>query len=196
MAERRVLWGLLAAVLALSAWLLRGFDPTAIDWQPAWVGRQPWRAWSAVFVHYSALHLWANVAGTLLVGALGWAAQLPLRSTLAWCAAWPLTQLGLLVQPALLHYGGLSGVLHAGVAIVAVHLLFVGNTTQRRIGVAVLVVLVAKVCSEAPWRGPLRYPSGWDIAVAPLAHASGVLAGALCSVLAEAWHRRRKTLSL
>lgn len=145
-------------------------------------------------MHYSPLHLWANLAGAVLVGALGVVAHMPLRSTLAWCAAWPLTQLGLLVQPELLHYGGLSGVLHAGVVIVAVHLLFVGNVAQRRIGVVMLVALVAKLSGEEPWSGPLRHPPGWDIAVAPLAHASGVLAGVVCSVLAEVWHRHRQPL--
>ena len=34
----------------------------------------------------------------------------------------PLTQLGLLMRPDLLHYGGLSGVLHAGVAAAALWL--------------------------------------------------------------------------
>jgi rhomboid family GlyGly-CTERM serine protease len=183
-----------AGLLGLGAVLLRGLDTTLIDWQPALAASQPWRAWSAVFVHYSGMHLGANLAGALLVGALGFAARVPARSVLAWCAAWPLTQAGLLLQPELLHYGGLSGVLHAGVAVVAVHVLFAGHAGQRRIGAAMLVVLAAKVLSEAPWAGPLRFPTGWDIAVAPLAHASGVLVGALASGLAEAVHRRRRQL--
>ena len=191
MAERRVAWGALAALLAGGALLLHGVDSRLIDWQPALAAHEPWRAFSAVFVHYSALHLGANLAGAVLVGALGVVARAPWRSVVAWCVAWPLTQVSLLLQPELLHYGGLSGVLHAGVAIVAVHLLFAGSAGQRRIAIAMLAVLAAKVLSETPWRGPLRFPAGWDIAVAPMAHASGALIGALASGVAEAWHCRR-----
>jgi rhomboid family GlyGly-CTERM serine protease len=167
----------------------------AIDWQPSLAWTQPWRAFTAVFVHYSALHLAANLAGAVLVGALGHAVPVPPRCALAWLAAWPLTQLGLAVQAELIHYGGLSGVLHAGVVVVAVHLLFVGTRTQRRIGWAILAVLGFKVLREAPWEGALRHPEGWDIAVAPLAHATGAIAGAICGTLAEWRHRMSSRVS-
>ena len=39
--------------------------------------REPWRAFSAAAVHYSALHLLANLAGVALVGALGVVARVP-----------------------------------------------------------------------------------------------------------------------
>lgn len=178
-------------MLALAALVGRGIDPAAIDWQPARIATEPWRALSAVAVHYSGLHLAANLAGTLLVGALGPAARLPRRCLAAWALAWPLTQLGLLLQPALLHYGGLSGVLHAGVAVVGVHLLIDGAASQRRIGGAMLAVLALKILGESPWGPPLRHPAGWDIAVAPFAHASGALAGAFCAALIDTWVRLR-----
>jgi len=48
------------------------------------------------------------------------------------------------------------------------------------------------VAGETPWAAEaLRHPAGWDIAVAPFAHASGLVAGALASALAEALARRR-----
>ena len=144
-----------------------------------------------MFVHYSGLHFLANLAGALLVGALGWAARVPARSVVAWAVAWPLTQFGLLVQPALLQYGGLSGVLHAGVVVVAVHLVFEGTRTQRRVGAATLLIVLIKVLSETPWAGPVSHPAGWDIAVAPMAHASGLVAGVLTALAAQAWHRWR-----
>jgi len=184
-------WPGVAAILALGAALAWTADGTRIDWQPGLAFTQPWRALSAVFVHYSALHLGANLAGAALVGVLGRVAPVPLRSALAWCVAWPLTQFGLLLQPQLLHYGGLSGVLHAGVAVVAVHLVCTGPRPQRRIGVAIAAVLLLKVIGEAPWSAVLRHPAGWDIAVAPLAHASGVAMGALCSLFAEMQQMRR-----
>ena len=48
-----------------------------LDWQPGRARAEPWRAFSAVAVHYSGLHLAANLAGTVLVAALGRVARLP-----------------------------------------------------------------------------------------------------------------------
>ncbi|HEX7382930.1 MAG TPA: rhombosortase, partial [Burkholderiaceae bacterium] len=135
------------------------------------------------WVHYSALHLGANLAGCALVAALGVAARVPPRAALAWLLAWPATQLGLLLVPALGHYGGLSGVLHAGVAVVAVGLLLEGPRRRRMLGLAILAGLALKVLLEAPWAGPLAHPPGWDIATAPPAHASGLVAGTLAALL-------------
>jgi len=192
LAERALAWSALAVALAFGAVLAWPVERTLIDWQPALAAAQPWRAFSAAFVHYSALHLAVNLAGALLVGALGQVASVPLRCVAAWLLAWPLTQLGLLLQPELLHYGGLSGVLHAGVAVVVVHLIVAGTRVQRRIAWALGAGLVLKVLMEAPWQGPaLRTSPDWDIALAPFAHATGVIAGVVCSALAEAWRRAR-----
>ena len=54
----------------------------------------------------------------------------------------------------LAYYGGLSGVLHAGVAVVAVQLMIEGPRRRRWIGVALLAGLGLKLISEAPWDGP------------------------------------------
>jgi rhomboid family GlyGly-CTERM serine protease len=185
------LWVALAAVLALCALGGGGFRPGALEWQPALAWREPWRAWTAVAVHYSALHLVANLAGAALVGALGWFARLPRSVAIAWLAAWPLTQLGLLARPDLLHYGGLSGVLHAGVACAAWPLAAHARGARRAIGVLVLVGLAIKVASESPWGAPLRAPPGWDIATAPFAHASGLVAGIVAAVVCDAIARLR-----
>jgi hypothetical protein len=105
------------------------------------------------------------------------------RAALAWALAWPLTQWTLLLQPTLASYGGLSGWLHAGVAVAAWQLLR-GDRGQRRwIGAALLAGLLAKVVLEAPWLGALRAVPGWDIAIAPLAHAGGAAAGMLCALV-------------
>ncbi len=185
-------WCLLAAVLALATLTAQAAAPLRIDWQPGLATTQPWRWWSAAFVHYSALHLGANLLGTALVAAFGWRASVPGHITLAWTAAWPLTQLGLALQPSLLHYGGLSGVLHAGVAVVAVHLIARGPKRQRLLGGAVLLGLGLKLVSETPWLGAVQHPPGWDIGIAPFAHVSGTLAGVLCGAVAEGWHLRAK----
>lgn len=189
-------WLLMAALLmssALAAWLLPTSWRETIDWQPGRAWPEAWRAVTAVAVHYSSLHLAANLAGCLAVAALGRAARLPPRCTTAWALAWPLTQLGLLAQPALLHYGGLSGVLHAGVAVAGLHLAWRAAARRRAIGWALLVGLVVKVWSETPWGPPLRQVDGWDIAIAPAAHASGAIAGLLCAAAVEGWHQRHRS---
>lgn len=187
-------WVALAVALALGALLTSGVAPEAIDWQPSRAWPEPWRAASAVFVHYSALHLLANLAGAALVGALGWFARVPWPIALAWLVAWPLTQLGLLARPDLLHYGGLSGALHAGVACVGWQLAAHARGARRAIGVLVLAGLALKVASETPWGAALRQPPGWDIPTVPFAHASGLVAGLLaaivCDLLARGMRRR------
>jgi rhomboid family GlyGly-CTERM serine protease len=169
-----------------------GIAPTTIDWQPGLALHQPWRAFSAAALHYSPRHLGANLLGCVLVAALGVTAQVPRPMAWAWFVAWPLTQFGLLLQPALLHFGGLSGVLHAGVAVAATHLLLAATGRRRALGAAVLIGAGIKVVSEAPWGEPLRHLPEWDIAVAPLAHASGLVAGVLCALLARRIHSLRR----
>ena len=188
-------WAALSATLAIGACVAFAIDaPTAIDWQPALAARQPWRGWTAVWVHYSALHLEANLAGCALVAALGMVARVPRRTVAAWFIAWPLTQFGLLLRPDLLHYGGLSGVLHAGVAAVAFYLIVAAGGTRRLVGIGLLAGLAVKVGIEAPWDEALRHPVGWDIAVAPFAHASGLVAGAAMAAFVEAFRRRPRTI--
>lgn len=174
-------WLSVAALLAAGAIAVWWLPAGSFDWQPRRAFSQPWRWWSAVWVHFSTRHLLANLLGTAVVAALGRIARLPARSALAWAIAWPLTQLGLLWRPALLHYGGLSGVLHAGVAIAAWHLLRHTRGAERLIGALLAVGLVAKLWLETPWGPVLRHPADWDIAIAPLAHATGAIAGCLCA---------------
>lgn len=184
MTRGSVAWVAVAILLgacALAGWPLRR---ETIDWQPALAAREPWRAITAVGVHYSAQHLIANLAGAAVAGAFGVAAQVPTRLAWAWIAAWPLTQLGLLARPELGHFGGLSGVLHAGIAAVVTFLLVTGTRAQRWVAGAVLLGLCAKIAGESPWGAVLRHPAGWDIAVAPFAHLTGALAGVLCASIA------------
>ena len=192
-------WCAVAALIATGGALALILAPpwTALDWQPGLAATQPWRALSAAFVHYSTLHVIGNAAGLVVVAAYGAAARIPARLALAWLAAWPLTHLGLLAQPALAHYGGASGAVHAGVAIATLHVLSAG---PRWVGGLVAAGLVAKIVLEQPWGEPLRRFEGFDIPIAPLAHASGAIAGIACYAAAQAAHalvtrRRRATRS-
>ena len=175
-------WAGLCAAAALGALLAWPLDPALLRWQPEPAIRQPWRWVTAAFVHLSPLHLAANLAGTGVVAALGWTAGCDRRAATAWALAWPLTHLALLAQPTLASYGGLSGVLHAAVAVAAWQVLRAATGPRRWIGAAIATGLLAKVLLESPWQGPLRSVPGWDIPIATAAHASGALAGWLCAL--------------
>lgn len=191
-------WCLVALTLAAGALVADQAGPSAnavLEWRPDHALAEPWRAWSAAWVHLSPRHLLANLVGAGLVAGLGCAARMTRRAVLAWALAWPLTHLGLLAQPALAHYGGMSGVLHAGVAVIALGLCLQVSTRSRAVGMSLLAGLVAKLLLEAPWDGPLRHSSAWDFAVAPGAHVSGSLMGLLGAALLlgpSAWQRRRQ----
>ncbi len=175
-------WAGLCAAAALGALAAEAVDPARINWQPALAAAEPWRAITAAWVHLSAWHLAGNLVATAVVAVLGRAAGCGRRAALAWALAWPLTQLGLLAQPALSAYGGLSGVLHAAVAVVAWQLLRGERGLRRAVGAAIAAGLLIKLGLEAPWLGPLQQVAGWDFPVAPAAHASGALAGWLCAL--------------
>jgi rhomboid family GlyGly-CTERM serine protease len=182
----------LASLLSWGAVEL-GASRQLLDWQPGLVWREPWRWFTAAVVHLSPMHLGGNLLALGLVAWLGMAAPLPRRCAWAWLGAIPLCHLALLAQPEVLHYGGLSGISHAGVAIAVTELVINGNRSQHRIAVALGIGLLAKIWSESPWGTGLRIVPGWDIAVVPWAHASGVLAGIGTSLAAIAWgHAKRR----
>ncbi|TDM06055.1 MAG: rhombosortase [Ideonella sp. MAG2] len=145
--------------------------------------QQPWRSLTGALVHWSPQHLGLNLMGAALVGLLGWRSGVTLRDSLAWLLSWPLTQWGLMLQPELLHYGGLSGVLHGGAAIAAWRLSQQTDARQRWVGRLLGAGLVLKCLSEAPWQGALQRVEGFDFALAPLAHSSGVLSAGLMLLL-------------
>lgn len=172
----------MAGTLGVGAVAGIGADSARWHWTPALATSELWRWWTAAWVHWSHWHLMANLAGLAVVGLLGWRAGAGRTDAWAWAVAWPLTHGALLLQPALHRYGGLSGVLHAGVVIVAVRLAWATPGPRRAIGAALLAGVALKLLLEEPWRGALRQSAGWDIAIAPAAHVCGAVAGALCAL--------------
>jgi rhomboid family GlyGly-CTERM serine protease len=180
-------WGMVGLVLMIpSIWVqfLSKDLPLSffLMWQPELFLQQPWRAWTAVWVHLSAMHFWGCFAAALLTFLLGLAIPVGTGAATAWLMTWPLTQLTLLLQPELTRYGGMSGVLHAGVSILAVQLLKMPSCSHRFLGLSIAIGMFIKIFFEAPWRGPLLYTPAWDIPVAPLSHAAGVFWGGVCGM--------------
>lgn len=193
-------WLLVAMALAIGsmvAWIQPPQVQAAMAWRPDLAATEPWRAVSAAWLHWSPQHLIANLAGCAVIGLLGIAARLTARDAAAWLLAWPLTQFGLLIEPSLERFGGASGVLHAGVAVAAIGMMRMraSHGRERVIGLLIGIGLAVKVAAERPLSGPaLRHWDGWNIAIAPLAHLTGLIAGVatalLCALAARAWASR------
>jgi len=100
----------------------------ALDWQPALGLGEPWRLWTGAWVHWSAAHLLVNAVGAAVLAFVGWRARLTSAAALAWFLAWPLTHAFMGAAGAdrlaalMPHYGGLSGVLHAGAIVLGLTL--------------------------------------------------------------------------
>ncbi len=183
-------WPGLALLLLMSSVMLAAAPQAALDWQAASTWREPWRWWTAALVHVDSSHLLANGLGALAVAWFGHAAGCDRRDTAAWFIAWPLTQALLVLDPRLSQALGLSGVLHAGVAVAALSLVLRGHGLPRLLGAAVLLGLLAKLVGEAAWLAPVRMMPGWDFPVAVAMHASGAAAGLLCAGVAWATRPR------
>ena len=171
-----------------------------LDWQPEVWRAQPWRLWTAAWVHWSGMHVLFNLMGCAALLAWGHAADVKLRHTLAWLLAWPLVQLALAATTSVPHYGGLSGVLHAGVAIGCWALVRQTDTPRRWVGAWVLLGLCLKVALEQPL---VRHVLGWGDDPVPLigapgwyvesgAHLAGLVAGLACAALVDAAHLLRR----
>jgi len=184
-------WLTLCAALAVLCLLAWPFPREALDWQPALIATQPWRAVTAAFVHWTPIHLAANLAGCAVIALLGWRADFGRREALAGLVALPLTQAGLLLRPELARYAGLSGELHALVAVAAVTLVITHAGRERLIGAGILVGLAAKLALEHPLGPVLRATPGFDFPVAPFAHLSGAVSGIVAGTLAWALTMRR-----
>ena len=169
-------WLILCAVFVALSVLCWPLPRDALDWQPALIATQPWRVVTAAFVHWTPIHLAANLAGCAVLALLGHRAALGKREAIAALIALPLTQAALLLRPDLQRYAGLSGELHALTAIAALTLL-TRRSRDHFIGAAITLGLIAKLALEHPLGPVLRDTPGFDFPVAPFAHLTGAVAG-------------------
>jgi rhomboid family GlyGly-CTERM serine protease len=162
----------------------------ALEWQREAAWQQPWRLWTAAIVHFNPQHLMVNVLGCVALAFAGASARMSSRAVRTWLLAWPLTHLALLAASDLQRYVGLSGVLHAGVAVLAVELTLARQGRDRRVGLALAAGLALKLLLERPWLSPVSVGGDWPFPVASVAHLTGAISGAACATLAIRWSGR------
>lgn len=186
-------WVAVAAAHAVASIVVSRLDRTwlnFLDWQGAVAALEPWRMFTAAWVHWSPSHLALNLAGSAALAVLGWRLALPKAAAQAWLLAWPLSHVVSLGGSMPAHLGGLSGTLHAGAAVAAVWGLQQGRGRGRAIGALLAAGLAVKLAWE--WlRGPQPL-AGTDAVTWPLIHVTGTLCGA---VIAFAMSRRDVTMS-
>lgn len=138
-----------------------------------------WRLASGHLVHHSGMHLLANLM--VLIPAGGWL-ELRTRST-AW-ALYAVSMPGIgallfLLDPRLERFGGASGLVVALLTALALGLLAERGRASA-FGALILAVLFAKVGVEwSTGASALSMASNSEFVPVPLAHAAGLVAGAL-----------------
>jgi hypothetical protein len=139
--------------------------------------------WIAPLVGITPFHTFGNALTLAAVGVLGHAVGARSNETLALLIAWPLSTLGLLLWPAVGWYAGLSGVIHAAVAIVAWRALTQRGT--RGIGTLLAAGLLIKLLLERGWAVPMAFDSNWGFNVARAAHLSGAVVGLIAAAVID-----------
>lgn len=182
--SRSITWLVLCAlhgVLSMLVWWAREGTVHALTWQAdGWLS-QPWTLWTSSWVHLNTPHLIGNQVALGALAALGWVVRPTLACGVAWLLAWPLLQLSLLLWPQIGYAVGLSGVLHAGAAVMSVQLLLkrIAVPKARRWGGLLALGLLVKLWLESAWAYPVVWDGGNDMSVVQAAHLAGVLWGAL-----------------
>jgi hypothetical protein len=171
-------WVMLAGLLCLGAVVVTAISAEsgampatapitqALDWQAALGLHEPWRLWTCAWVHWSAAHLAVNLAGGAVVAFVGWRARLPPAAAVAWFVAWPVTQVLMAaigqerLAAAMPHYGGLSGVLHAGVVVLGLSLAWPIARARPRLPALPSRVDTTFAATRAPAIEPSRITEG------------------------------------
>jgi hypothetical protein len=184
---------LLHAVASMLVWWAGAPVAQALTWRAdTWV-QHPWTLWTTPWVHIHTPHLIGNQLAVGALAAMAWLIRPNVVASLAWLLAWPVVALALPWWPHIGYAVGLSGLIHAAVAVVAVQLLW-GHTPRvprgRRWGGLLAAGLCAKLALEQGWHWPVVWSNSANMSVVQAAHLSGAVAGAAFSLLLAAVHRR------
>ncbi|MBL0918872.1 MAG: hypothetical protein IBJ14_09220 [Hydrogenophaga sp.] len=181
----------LHGVASMLMWWAREPAVQALTWHADDWPSHAWTLWTSAWVHLNTPHLIGNQLALGALTATGWMRRPPLSAALAWALSWPLLQASLILWPQVGHAVGLSGLLHAGVAVLGLHLLMgAAPRGARPWGATLLGGLLFKVMLERGWYHPVVLNADTDLPVVQAAHLTGVVWGVLLGALSAFWARR------
>jgi rhomboid family GlyGly-CTERM serine protease len=159
-------------------------QPPWLEYRHELLGAQPWRVFSAHFVHLNWEHAVVNVAAWIMVARL-FSTELTSGRHLAVIAVSALGVSAWLawIHPEIAWYRGLSGVLHgiffAGAIAwtIAAMRLADKDKTSLFLSIALIAVGWAKVIAEQPAGSAMPYAEWLDAAIVPQAHLAGSIIG-------------------
>jgi hypothetical protein len=176
---------LLHAVASMLVWWAGEPWAEALTWHADhWLTR-PWTLWTTAWVHLNTPHLIGNQLAVGALAAMAWLLRPHAGASLAWLLTWPLLPLGLLWWPQIGYFAGLSGLVHAAVAVVGVHLVMGEMRVRqaRRWGVILLLGLTLKLALERGWHWPVVWDDSADMSVVQAAHLVGAVLGAFLAAM-------------
>lgn len=176
------LWVALCGLLAAGSVLVWALDAGyQLAWQAASWRQTPWTLWSAPLLHLSAVHMLGNLLALAALALLGVVIPLGARAALALFLAWPLSTASLMAWPEVTRYVGLSGLVHAGVAIVWLHAR--QAPVAQRWSPLLLAALLLKLVTEQAWVYPVSFDPYWNINVVAAGHLGGAVTGLVCGAI-------------
>lgn len=176
---------LLHAVASTLVWWAGGAWAGALTWRAdTWLSR-PWTLWTTAWVHIHTGHLIGNLLALAALAAAGWLLRPRMEASLAWLLAWPALPLTLLCWPQVGYCVGLSGLVHAALAVLAVQLVCgeVPAHQARRWGWMLLGGLLIKLLAERAWLWPVVWSDAANMSIVQAAHLSGAVLGGVLSCL-------------
>jgi rhomboid family GlyGly-CTERM serine protease len=152
-----------------------------LAWDAAHWMQRPWTLWTASLLHVSGTHLLANLLALAALAVLGTALHAGRSAALALFIAWPLGTASLLLWPAVTHYRGLSGLIHAAVLALWAHAAI--HSIAKPLSYVLLAGVGLKLATEHAWSQPLAFDPEWGFNVVYAAHLGGAAAGAACGLV-------------
>jgi len=177
------------AVASMLVWWMGERLANQFVWRSVdWLDR-PWSLWTSAWVHMNTQHLISNQLAVGALTAMAWVLKPGWRASLAWVLVWPVIPLAMPFWPHVGYFAGLSGLIHAAVAVSGVYLVAAQVTVPkaRRWGMMLLLGLALKLWLEQAWLHPVVWNEGLGMSVVQCAHLVGVLSGLLVMVVLLSW---------